>query len=130
MFTTFALYCEGQAFWSHLERNNIKVQNKKIGDVYVGKVGILTSNNSDKDLTLREACNKTIHAKNYNISFGWSDKHPLSNGKNGYEDYEDSENIKLKNPIIITEGTHRNVDWISKIHLFKFIDKALSHVVY
>lgn len=115
---------------SLLERNDIKVEIKKIGDVYVGVVGILTTNNSGKDLTLREACNKTIHAKNHDISFDWSDKHPLFNGKNGYEDYEDSENIKFKDPIIITEGTYKNSDWISKIHFFKYINEALSLVDY
>ena len=113
-----------------LSEIDYKLDTQKISDVYVGRVGILTTNSSDKDLTLREACNKTIHAKNHNISFNWSDKHPLFNGKNGYEDYEDSENIKFKDPIIITEGTHKNVDWISKIHFFKFIDEALSLVVY
>lgn len=67
-----------------LDIHEIKIP-KKIGNVSIS-VGSLTINDSEiKELTLREACNKTIHSMNYEINFCYSDDHPLSNGKNGYE---------------------------------------------
>ena len=81
---------------------------KEISDISIN-VGALEKGDSDpKDLSLREACNKTIHAMNYETRLSLSDKHHLGNSRDGYELSDCS---KFKSPTIITEGEYKKKKW-------------------
>ncbi len=83
-------------------------------------VGTLTQSNETKDLTFREACNKLIHAMQYEILFDWETKHPLDNEKNGY--FEAKAN-RFKNPKIRTIGKYQSNNWEAVIRFLPFITK-------
>lgn len=85
-------------------------------------VGQLSKNDNTEPLSFREACNKIIHANQYEIKFSYSEVHPLDNGRNGYG----SAHEKYKNPIIVTYGEYRNVPWISNLEFLKFIDMSIN----
>ncbi|MGB7580890.1 MAG: hypothetical protein WBL85_00390 [Sedimentisphaerales bacterium] len=81
-------------------------------------VGTLTQNNETKDLTFREACNKLIHAMQYEILFDWETKHPLDNGTNGYFE---TKLERFKNPKIRTTGKYQSDNWEAVIRFLPFI---------
>ena len=77
-----------------------------------------------KPLTYREACNKIIHASKYEVSLKYDTKHPLDNGKSGYEKLEGD---KFKNPIVTTIGSFKGgKKWTSKINFIKFIEQTIN----
>ncbi len=99
---------------------------KKIGEVEISVGDLIKVNSSGEKtipLTFREACNKTIHALEYEIILDRCDSHPLDNGKNGYSETEET---NFKNPILLTKGSFQGDNWTAKIELLKFIDQALS----
>jgi hypothetical protein len=100
-----------------LDMHNLSSENYGI----VGKIEY--ENKEVENLDYKESCNKIIHAKSYSIDFKKTDSHPLENGKNGYND---SDNSNYKNPIIITEGTNRRKKWKSEITFINFIDETLN----
>ncbi|MCD6394222.1 MAG: hypothetical protein J7M40_12035 [Planctomycetes bacterium] len=81
-------------------------------------VGKLIKNGNESDLNFREACNKIIHANSLEIKLEWSNSHPLDNGQNGYEE---GDIVRFKNPIIMTQGTFREVEWKANIHFLKYV---------
>lgn len=82
-------------------------------------IGTLTQDKKQCELSFRQACNKIIHAKTLEVDFAWSDKHPLDNGQNGYDE---SLAKTFKNPIIKTTGTYREKDWKAGIWFVKYIE--------
>ena len=81
-------------------------------------VGSLFEDGKQGDLTFRQACNKIIHAKTYEVELAWSETHPLDNGQNGYGESD----IKIfKNPIVKTAGEYHRKEWKADIIYLKFI---------
>ena len=89
-------------------------------------IGLLTHNDGPQEvLDFRKACNKIIHALEYSIDLTFSKEHPLSNGKDGYND---STLDNFKSPIIITRGKYGKQEWQANIFFFKFIEQAIIAV--
>ena len=82
-------------------------------------VGSLSEDSKQSDLTFRQACNKIIHAKTYEVKLDWSNKHPLDNGRNGYGE---SDIKKFKNPIVKTAGKYNKKEWKADILFLKYIN--------
>jgi len=78
-----------------------------------------------KRLDYRNACNKILHALEYAIDFSLRKEHPLSNGKDGYDD---STLEGFKSPFIITKGVYQNQEWKAEINFFKFIEQTINTV--
>ncbi len=96
---------------------------EKIGDVSINVGTLISEDSNSEDLTLREACNKTIHSMSHEICLSYKDNHPLSNGRNGYEKSEESH---FKKPIIKTKGKFRGKKWVAEINFLQFIDQAIN----
>jgi hypothetical protein len=89
-------------------------------------IGLLIHNDGTQEvLDFRKACNKIIHALEYSIDLTFSNEHPLSNGKDGYND---STLDNFKSPIIITRGKYGKLEWQASIYFFKFIEQAIKTV--
>ena len=87
-------------------------------------VGTLIDNGNRSDINFREACNKIIHANSLEIKLEWSNSHPLDNGRNGYgESRIDGKATvdRFKNPIIMTHGEYRGMEWKTNIHFLKYV---------
>lgn len=82
-----------------------------------------------KEANLRELCNKIIHVNKITIRLETSDKHPLSNGKNGYE--QSKEGSTFRNYFIEIEDTmkEKGKEKIvkSEISLIRFLEEAMSY---
>ena len=97
-----------------------------MGDEFGAKqmVGTLIDNGNESDLNFREACNKIIHANSVEIKLEWSNRHPLDNDRNGYgESRIDGKATvdRFKNPIIMTQGEYRGMEWKTNIHFLKYV---------
>ena len=105
-----------------LDINEIKIEKEFAG--ISTQVGKLTDGKNSNELFFREACNKIVHSKKHSIKLLFDDKHPLCNGKNGYE----KSDVKIfKAPIIVTGGRfHDGGSWVAEIDFFKFIDQAMN----
>lgn len=89
-------------------------------------IGSLTHDNGTQEvLDFRKACNKIIHALEYSIDLTFCKEHPLSNGKDGYND---STLDNFKSPIIITKGKYGKHEWQANIYFFKFIEQIINTV--
>lgn len=101
--------------------------NNEESNIYLSNdIGLLTHNDGTQEvLDFRKACNKIIHALEYSIDLTFSKEHPLSNGKDGYND---STLDNFKSPIIITRGKHGKQEWQAKIYFFKFIEQIIKTV--
>ncbi|MBU1820515.1 MAG: hypothetical protein KKG00_03245 [Bacteroidetes bacterium] len=104
-----------------IESINIPVKNENYG--FDQSVGILTIDTSNEPLSYREACNKIIHADSYQIQFSYSEKHPLFDERNGYDN---EESRSFKNPMLVTRGKYRGKIWISDLNFLKFIDASMK----
>jgi hypothetical protein len=102
-----------------IARVNIDV-NRVAGEAKI--VGSLIEGGKEKHLNFREACNKLIHANEYELIFDWTSSHPLDNGTNGYNDVFAVGKRKFKNPKICTKGKFRGQEWQATIIFVKFVD--------
>lgn len=84
-------------------------------------VGVLKSEGEkDKPLTIREACNKIIHAKVVKYDFAWSEENPIWG--RWYKDQDHEVKNKYKTPALQLEGTHQNKKkWEARVELVPFI---------
>lgn len=84
-------------------------------------VGLLKlDGEKDKPLTIREACNKIIHAKVVKYDFAWSEENPIW-GK-WYKDQGYDVRKKYKTPALQLEGMNQSgKNWEARIELVPFI---------
>ena len=84
-------------------------------------VGVLKpEGEKDKPLTIREACNKIIHAKVVKYDLAWSEENPIWG--RWYKDQGRNVRNKYKTPILQLEGTHQNGrKWEARVELVPFI---------
>ena len=84
-------------------------------------VGQLNSEGEEsKPLTIREACNKIIHAKVVEYDFAWSEENPI------WDQWFKAQGYKVKNqykaPALKLEGTYKNgKKWVARVELVPFI---------
>ncbi len=83
-------------------------------------VGTLTKNGVSEPLSLREACNKIIHASTIEIRLDHLDTHPI------YPKYEEElcdkdDWQKYKNPIISLIGSQHGNDWAAELNLLNYV---------
>lgn len=71
-------------------------------------------------LTIREACNKIIHAKVVKYDYAWAEENPIRGQyfkDHGYEDHK-----KYKTPALQLEGEHQTGHkWTARVELVPFI---------
>lgn len=93
----------------------------KQGDtVFPHGVGTLTTDNGIEPLTLREACNKIVHAQSLTYDLSRGNKNPIWD--KWYKDQEQSITGDFKTPAIVTKGTHQNGNyWEARIELIPFV---------
>ena len=84
-------------------------------------VGVLKpEGEKDKPLTIREACNKIIHAKVVKYDLAWSEENPIWG--RWYKDQGRNVRNKYKTPALQVEGTHQNGrKWEARVELVPFI---------
>ena len=76
------------------------------------KTGILKEGQNKKDLTIREACNKIIHATGIEFKFKYSQ--------------HGSKKIRYLDSEIILHGKKGGTSWEASLKIFQFINLALS----
>jgi hypothetical protein len=76
------------------------------------KTGTIEEINKKKDLTIREACNKIIHANNIEFKFKYSQ--------------HGSKKIRYLAPEIILHGKKGKVSWKATMKILRFVDLALK----
>ena len=94
---------------------------KEIEPNFPNGVGLLKSEGkADQPLTIREACNKIIHAKVVTYDFAWSKENPIWGKWFKDRDIEDSN--KYKTPALELEGEHQNGNkWSARVDLVPYI---------
>jgi hypothetical protein len=75
---------------------------------------------AEQPLTIREACNKIIHAKVVNYDFAWSDENPIWGAWYRAHGYEVERRYKA--PALQLEGMRQNREkWSARVELVPFI---------
>ncbi len=84
-------------------------------------VGTLTpENNETIPLSIREACNKVIHANSIKYDFAWSDENPI--WSRWYSDQGIDNKGEYKTPALVAGGERQNGNkWDARIELVPFI---------
>jgi hypothetical protein len=83
-------------------------------------VGVLEEGGKQVPLTIREACNKVIHAKTVHYEFGWTEENPIWGRWFRAQGHEVKG--KYKAPVLLLEGTRQNGDpWKAKLELVPFV---------
>jgi hypothetical protein len=107
-----------------IESIYIPIENEEHGfDQSVGQINL---RGNTEPLCFREACNKIIHANQYEIRLNYSESHPLDNSKNGYKSIFKS----YKNPIIVTYGEFQGKNWNSELNFMKFVEMSINLPIY
>ncbi len=101
-------------------RINDDLSEMNAGAIIVGKLDIA----DDGKLSLREACNKIIHASEYKWDLNYSDEHPVYPQINR-DLYRIKDGQKFKHPTLSLIGTFKGKKWKADINFFLF----LSHCV-
>ena len=76
------------------------------------KVGILKENSKKKDLTIREACNKIIHANKIEFKFKYSQ--------------HGSKRIRYLASEVMLHGKKGKMPWAANLKILQFVDLALA----
>ena len=86
-------------------------------------VGILEEGGKEAPLTIREACNKIIHAKTVEYEFGWTEENPIWGRWFKAQGYDVKG--KYKAPALMLKGTRQNgVTWNARLELVPFVIAA------
>ena len=83
-------------------------------------VGSITTKENKEPLSLREACNKIIHAKSVEFKLEYQEEHPLYPNYDGGL-YSKEEWQKYKNPTITLHGDFNGSSWTAEIELINFV---------
>jgi len=86
-------------------------------------VGLLAEGGKQVALTIREACNKIIHAKTVRYEFAWAEENPIWGRWFRAQGHEIKG--KYKAPALLLEGTRQNgVTWKARVELVPFVVAA------
>ncbi|HZV98469.1 MAG TPA: hypothetical protein VFF74_05725 [Methylophilaceae bacterium] len=84
----------------------------------VGK--LIHEGEKSKPLTIREACNKIIHAKVVEYDLAWSEENPI--WYEWFKAQEQEVKNQYKTPALKLEGAHQNgKKWVARVELIPFI---------
>ena len=90
------------------------------GNAFPNGVGALTTDKGVEPLTLREACNKIVHAKSLAYDLAKGCENPIW-GK-WYKDQGHTVTGDFKAPAIIIKGTRQNgTDWEARLEIVPFV---------
>lgn len=93
---------------------------KAIEPNFPSGVGMLEEGGRAQPLSIREACNKVIHAKSARYEFGWTEEHPIWGRWFKSMGYEVTG--KYRNPILHLDGSRANGQpWGASLNLVPFI---------
>lgn len=82
-------------------------------------VGYLQQADKRAALTVREACNKIIHATKVQYDFAWSEENPL--WSKWYRTHGHNVKGRYKAPALMLEGAKWGNDWIARVELVPFV---------
>jgi hypothetical protein len=83
-------------------------------------VGTLEEGGQESPLSIREACNKIIHAKKVQYEFGWTEENPIWGRWFRAQGYDVKG--KYKAPALLLEGTRQNgLTWKARVELVPFV---------
>jgi hypothetical protein len=83
-------------------------------------VGALAEGDKQTPLSIREACNKIIHATAVRYEFAWSEENPIWRNWFRLQGYEDKG--QYKTPALLLDGVRQNgQDWSARVELVPFI---------
>lgn len=81
---------------------------------------LILEGEKSKPLTIREACNKIIHAKVVEYDFAWSEENPIWGQWFKAQGYEVKN--KYKTPALRLRGEHQNgKQWTARVELVPFV---------
>jgi hypothetical protein len=93
---------------------------KAIESNFPSGVGVLDEGGKQVPLTIREACNKIIHAKTVQYEFGWTEENPIWGRWFRAQGHEVKGKYKV--PALLLEGARQNGNpWKARLDLVLFI---------